>query len=348
MKFVVEITNTTPIFSAAPGAGAITLDGQLASAGRGFPYIRQRRMKVVKEQEDGTLQPVAVPVVPGNTMRNLLRRTMLKHFIEPALAGEQISIGAYAAAYAGNATGNPEGLPATFDETVLLRKHPFLGLFGGGPRFLQGRLKVDFLWPIHSDTARVLGEGYEGQMIAGHITDTVWTRRVDPVQKMKDEDSSEAIRGGSDAVNGWVTDLLKEAQKAAKKKGTKTSQESKDGEEAVEVNVRGLNAFNAHEVVVPGVNWVWRFSVDQPTDAQVGLILAALTKMQSERIAGGNAKDYGEFRINNILVDGESVWTAGQMDTNNTEHYLDAFAQAIDEMSASEFEQFVAGSKQGA
>lgn len=52
-------------------------------------------MNVVAEMGDGELKAVPLPVVPGNTMRNLLRRTILKEIIEPTLLekASQLSIG---------------------------------------------------------------------------------------------------------------------------------------------------------------------------------------------------------------------------------------------------------------
>lgn len=340
MEIQVILRNVSPIFSAAPGANTIALNGTINPPQGGFPLTRQRTLKVAAETPEGAIKPVYVPVVPGNTMRNLLRRTMLEKLILPCFDdGQQVGIGAYAAMYSGNATGNPEGAPSTFDEVVTMRSHPFIGLFGGGPRMLEGRLMVDSMFPIHMNSLRVIGPGHESRMISGNITDVVWTRRVDPILKMNETDGASVIKGGASAANQWITDLLESNKaKSAKKKAKDEPDEASFDDVKV---ARGLNAFNAHEVVVPGVQWVWRIAVDQPTEAQVGMILSAISHIQSARVAGGHAKDYGRVVIEEVELDGQSVWSGTQLD-ESTGGYMDALASAMDELDIASFDQFVA------
>lgn len=337
MDIQVTLTNLSPLFSAAPAVSSISLDGTINPAGGGFPFTRTRTMKMVAPTMDGEMKTAYVPIIPSNTMRNLLRRSMLKNVLEPALTGNvQLSVGAYAAIYSGSATGNPDGKPSSFDETVETRNHPFLGLFGGGPRMLEGRLQIDSLYPIHTNASAVIGDGFESELISGSITDAVWTRRVDPFTKITDTDDIEIIEGGAGAVNDWINAWFINA--ADKKKASKT-----DINDADKV-ARGLNAFNAHEVVIPGVRWVWRFTVVRPNDAQIGLILTALSQMNKLRIAGGHSKDYGRFAINSIQVDGKDVWTQGALN-DDMAHYSDALAESLDGMTADQFERFAASAK---
>lgn len=348
MQIEVVLRNLTPIFSAAPGSNYIGIDGTFnpPMGSSRFPLTRARTLNVVADTDDGVAKIVPMPVVPGNTMRNLLRRTMLKAAIEPTLCanGAQLKVGAYAAAYSGNASGNPDGIPSSFDEVVAMRAHPFLGLFGGGPRMLQGRLSVDNLWPIHQNTLRVVGTDYINDSLRGRITDIVWTRRNDPVLEMESAEDAAVIEGGANAANGWITDLLNASN--AKKAKAKAKD---DGEEVADENApRGLQAFNAHEVVIAGVKWVWRIGVDNPTDAQVGLILLALNKIENERIAGGHAKDYGRIAIEGVSINGNPVWAPGGISDPSTEKYFDAIAQALDSMSGAEFEQFATSAKKEA
>lgn len=346
MQIEVVIRNITPIFSAAPGSNYVSLDGTInppMGASR-FPLTRARTMTVVADSGDGVAKPVSLPIVPGNTMRNLLRRCMLKEVIEPALRDKsaQLSIGAYATAYAGNSSGNPDGVPSSFDEIVTMRSHPFLGLFGGGPRMLQGRLMIDSLYPIHQFSQRIIGSNYINDSIKGSITEIVWTRRNDPVLELGGTDDVAVIAGGAQAANDWITNLLA-STKAKKGKSAKQADDSADSSDD---NGRGLKAFNAHEVVIGGVKWLWRINVDRPSDAQVGLILLALNKLANQRIAGGHAKDYGRFVIEDVTLSGESVWTPSGVSGQSTELYFDAIAESLDSMTSSEFEQFAASAKE--
>ena len=346
MKFEVVIRNLTPVFSAAPGASTVTLEGVInpPEGVSRFPLTRMRTMGVVADSGDGEVRVENLPIVPGGTMRNLLRRAMLKHVVEPALRAKeaQLGIGAYAATYAGNSSGNPDGVPSAFDEVVSMRAHPFIGLFGGGPRMLEGRLMVDSLYPIHQHALRVIGSDYINESLKGRITQIVWARRVDPILQLGSAEDASVIAGGVAAVNGWISDLMA-STKAKKGKGKKGEEAAT---EAVEDSARGLKAFNAHEVVIPGVSWLWRISVDNPSDAQVGLILLALSKLNSLRIAGGHAKGYGEFEIDAVRMDGESIWSCGSVAGEGLGRYWDAVSEALDAMTPVDFERFAASAKE--
>lgn len=341
-KINVILRNLSPIFSATPGGDSISLTGEFNPPGGGFPFTRTRKMQIPASVGEGGLKPISLPVVPGNTMRNLLRRSILEHLVVPQLSGwARLSVGAYAAAFAGSATGKPEGV-ATFDDMVATRAHPFLGLFGGGPRMMQGRLTVDTLYPIHQHAQRVLGSGYEERMIGGRITDVVWQRRVDPILKVREEDAQKVIQDGRQALTQWAVDALKTSAASAAKRGAKKSAEPEAESEAGE-NARGLNAFNAHEVVIPGVDWLLRIELERPTEAQVGLVLAGIAKLPQMNIAGGFSKGYGKNQIEAIEVDGESVWDGGTF-TESMAGYFDAMAGALESLDADGFERFIASS----
>lgn len=341
-KINVILRNLSPIFSATPGSDSIGLSGEFNPPGGGFPFTRTRRMQIPASIGEGGLKPVPVPVVPGNSMRNLLRRSILEHLVVPHLAGRaRLSVGAYAAAFAGNATGKPEGV-ATFDDMVATRSHIFLGLFGGGPRMMQGRLTVDTLYPIHQHAQRVIGSGFEERMLHGRITDVVWQRRVDPIMKVREEEAQEVIQDGRQALTQWAVDALKTSTAAAAKRGAKKSAES-EAEPEQEANARGLNAFNAHEVVIPGVDWLLRIELERPTSAQVGLVLAGIAKLPQMTIAGGFAKGYGKCQLESVDVDGESVWAGGSY-TESMAGYFDAMAEELESLDAASFERFIASS----
>lgn len=336
MKFTVIARNQTPIHSSDPVKSTITLDGTIGAT-RGFPFIRMRSTLLPYADSEGVMRTGRVPCVPQNTMRNLLRRAMLEQVMDVQKERGSIDVGAYAGAYAGNATGNPEGIPSSFDETIKVRGHVFFGLFGGGPRMIKGRLSVDSLYPIHAYAARVLEEGLEDRFVSGKILDAVWIRRVDPISKVDEEKAVEVIKGGAQAVTDWSIASLANARKA----------KGKDAEGAEdELTARGLNAFNAHEVVIPGIDWSWRFRADRPTDAQVGLILKGIKNIVDleMQVGGGHARDYGKVTIEDVLIDGQSVW-AGDSYQDSTLRYFDALADALENISAQDFEEFVGTEK---
>lgn len=346
MKIEVILRNISPIFSATPGSDTISLDGRYNPPGGGFPLTSTRKMRVPASVGEGALKPVAVPVVPGNSMRNLLRRSILEHFVMPQLTGrDRLSIGAYAAAFAGSATGNPKGV-ATFDDIVATRAHVFLGLFGGGPRMMQGRLTVDTLYPIHQHAQRLLGPGYEERMLSGNLVDVVWSRRVDPILKTRDENAQEVIKDGPQALTQWAVDAMQASAAKSAKRGAKKGADEAEPAAEEGNSARGLSAFNAHEVVIPGVDWLLRIELEKPTDAQVGLVLAGLAKIPQMTIAGGFAKGYGKNQIEAVNLDGEAVWAGGSyVDSSELNRYFDAMAEQLETLDASGFEAFIASTE---
>lgn len=344
MKFEVVLRNLSPVFSADPQKVKVTADGDFVSAKErsAFACTRVRRLSVAStDTESGGFAIKDVPVVPGNTMRNLLRRTMLERIVLPQLKGNTLlSIEAYAGAFTGAANSKPEGSPATMSETVTIRNHPFLGLFGGGPRMIQGRMKVDTLYPIHRDCLRIIGDGYQEGMVSGQITDLVWLRRVDPITKLTEEDAAQVIQGGVDTAVQWVVDLLA-ASDAKKSKRAANDDEKTEPADAEEV-AKGLGTFNAHEVVIPGIDWVFQINIDNPTPAQQGMILQAIAKMPALSLAGGHAKGYGRFKIKDVVVDGRPCWVNDYYsDDKLITAALDALDEALDELNGKDFEYFV-------
>jgi CRISPR type IV-associated protein Csf2 len=332
MKISVVVRNQTPIHSSDPVQAKITLDGKIQSANErlGFPLIRMRGIQAPLIFGDGTVRMGQLPCVPQNTMRNLLRRAALEDILAPLRGSSSLAVGAYAAAYAGNATGNPEGQNSSFEETIRIRQHCFLGLFGGGPRFIHGRLSVDNLYPIIPSAARVIGQGYEDRYVTGDIKSVVWMRRVDPIKQVRDEVQASIIADGPQAITSWC---LADVERQSKRK---------DAEEEGADNSRGLNAFNAHEVVSPGIDWVWSLKISNPTDAQAGLVLKAIKTIADlgMQVGGGNARDYGKIEIQDVVVDGESVWMGDEY-SDQVMPLFDALAEDIDKVSASDFEDFI-------
>lgn len=339
MKISVIFRNETPIHSSAPTKSTIDANGTIGVP-NAMPLTRMRTMRVPAPGMDGSVSIRPLPCVPSNTMRNLLRRSALDTVFNQLRGKATLDVGAYAAACSGNASGNPEGVAASFDETNAVRKHVFLGLFGGGPRMMKGRLSVDTMYPIVPDAARIIGDGFEDRMISGQILDVVWQRRVDPVEKLAFEAPEELITNAHSAITAWS---IKNQENKAKSAGKGKAAES----EGAGANERGLNAFNAQEVVIPGLDWLWGVRLENPSKAQAGLVLKAISDIAQRgmQVAGGNAKDYGKVNIQEVLVDGQSVWD-GQSYTASMETYLDALAESLDEITADDFANFVKPSKE--
>lgn len=338
MQITVVMRNLTPIHSSEPVKDTIGLDGTIGKP-KGFPFVRMRSLKVPVDSADGVTKVVHLPIIPANTMRNSLRRSILNTVFGSLRGRETLSIGAYAAACSGNASGNPEGVAASFDETMEVRGHVFTGLFGGGPRMIKSRMSVENMYPIHRDSARVIGDGFEERMISGNvrdILDVVWKRRVDPIEKNSDEETEQLITNARQSITEWAIN--------AQDRKAKSKAKDKPAEEGDEASAtRGLNALNAHEVVLPGIDWAWNILLDRPTEAQVALVLKGIQDIENNAllIGGGNASGQGRMKIQEIRLDGERYDPHG----DRAMQLGDALVEALDQLSAEQFESFVRPSK---
>ena len=266
--------------------------------------------------------------MPANSLRHELREAMLEPIFDELRGKHSLTIGAYAAAKSGNASGSPDGVAASFDERMAISQHPFLGVFAGGPRMIEGKLKVDAAYPILADTLGLLGDGYEGLAASGKITNVEFKRRVDPIVSIAPEDAP-LITDAESAITAWSNDAA----------GPEAGDEEDGGS-------RGLRAFNAHEVVIPGVHWLWRISLRNPTEAQRGLLLLAIEALNGRHFGGSSSLAYGQIQIKSVSVDGNEVWDGGGLiDDDIVTTACGAWAEAIDTISPTDFEAFASSAK---
>ncbi|EPO5509172.1 type IV CRISPR-associated protein Csf2 [Pseudomonas aeruginosa] len=339
MKIEVILQNLTPFHSSVPGDSRVDLQGRWAS--EGFPCIRTRTMRFARigtdNDEDAPTVGV-VPIVPANTLRHTLRSRMLNQILDQIRGKATLSIGAYTALSAGSASGNPDGVKATFAEIKTTAQHPFLGLWGGGPRMTEGKIKVDSAYAITQDYLPLLGPYEElATNSKNRLLEVAFTRRVDPV--LGQPLDQELIVGGAAAI----TEYSNQQANIRRNKKLKGGESAADEER----QARGLNSFAAHEYVIPGVNWLWRISVRNPTDAQRGMILNALQELHGEQVGGMSRLEYGRFHIKSILVDGSPAWDGQTLDSTN-EHvasWLSSLADSLDEIEAGSIEAFAKSEK---
>lgn len=314
----VLLKTLTPYHSSAPGADYVSLDGKFGRKGPGmFPCVRTRAMPVIVRGEDASTKRVYVPIMPANSLRHVIRANILSDIIDAFRDKYTLSADAYAAAWCGNASGNPEGIAATFAEISAVQMHPFLGLFGGGPRMIEGKISVDNAWAWPQDAA-TMASAYADYTNPSQVTDIVWKRRVDPIAKIG-EDNVQVIANGVMEVTQWCARALEKKEEGAE-----------------EEKSRGLQAFNAHEVVIPGVYFAWAIDFKRkPTQQQLAAVLWAIQKMNGMHIGGGSALGYGKVEVADVMLDGNSIW-AGGID----ERYTDPWIECLDNIEPAAFESF--------
>lgn len=335
------VRNKTYAHSGSPEEARVNLDGRLSP--QGFPLTRTNRMSVPSSipkpnPQTGELETRnnSVPFIPENTVRNRLRNLILSTMFDQLHATSRaIQLSCFATLQAGSATGNPDGIPATFDEMHRLGQHFFIGLFGGGPRMLKGKLKCDGFIPLIPSAARILPPGYEDRFTNDRITQIRFKRRVDPVTKV-DEEECAIIKDASDAITAWGLD------KAEKKLASKSK-----SDESTETEIktsRNLDSFTAIELIIPGVDFLSRVRLVSPTDAQIGAILQAYEKVSTITFGGGHGLGYGEFELQELTLNGDSVFEFGGL-TKAAQPYLDAFWDEVAELDVETLEAYAASNK---
>ncbi|EMO4361378.1 TPA: type IV CRISPR-associated protein Csf2 [Pseudomonas aeruginosa] len=339
MKIEVILQNLTPFHSSVPGDSRVDLQGRWAS--EGFPCIRTRTMRFARigADNDEDIPTVGtVPIVPANTLRHTLRSRMLNHVLDQIRGKATLSIGAYTALSSGSTSGNPDGVKATFAELKTTAQHPFLGLWGGGPRMMEGKIKVDSAYAITQDYLPLLGPYEElATNSKTRLLEVVFTRRVDPV--LGQQLDQELIDGGAAAITQYSNQQA-DIRRNKKPKGSEAVADE-------DKQARGLNSFTAHEHVIPGVNWLWRISARNPTNAQRGMILNALQELHGEQVGGMSRLEYGRFHIKSILVDGKPAWNGHALDSTNEQvaTWLSSLADSLDEIEAGTIEAFAKSEK---
>lgn len=310
-KIQAVFTLTSPLHISDPAPAAVGLDGKFAD--QGFPCIRTTTMPRLV---DGELR--YIPCVPANSMRKILRMHLLAQIEEQLAARAQpLTLNAYAAAACGAATGAPDGIQATYQERRDIAAHPYLGLFGGGPRMMHGKLSAGAALAITPDTLN-LAAGYEHLAAGGKITAIQWIFRKDPLASV----DSDIIAGGAEAISA--------AQAAA-----------------LESKERGLAAMNCHQVVIPGVSMVFEAKLTDPTGAQLGALLSAIFALPSRPLGGKSSHGYGQVALQSVTLNGEEIASQGELDMDNTmaNDAMTAWGEALETITAADLEAFAASQK---
>ncbi len=272
-----------------------------------------------------------VPVIPANDLRGRLRRFAARMVFDVLLAkNEKISLDAYHGMTCGAVTGSPGGR-LTFEEATQASRHPFLGLFGGGPRLVRSALQVSTGWPILASTihAGVLSEDLQTEVpcpIGSEwlLTQRLFFRRIDDAIRFTDGYAETVVRDFGPRVTQWIASVsaVKKAReidtsKTQKEKGRRSRAASPDTEEDVDESTSSqkanlpppsrlqLQGFNAIEFVVPGTRFYLEFLLDETRVEKpgLGLFLHALREFILQQNLGGWTKNgFGRFEVAQVTI----------------------------------------------
>ena len=340
------ITTNSPLHIASAGSGRYDPATQSFCYQGGFPCTRVQEMKIASDGEtDDNGNYVAkinrVPLIAANNLAGRLRRHAAKLFLAALRGkGQTVNINTYSALMCGAVTGAPDKREMTYEEFNTFSAHPYVGLFGGGPRMLPRNVRIHDAVPITHATSVLAGntghphaEGYAQDGIS--MTNVLMFRRNDDIKELIDVDTqSSSITDYEEAFNARQSVII--AEKASKKAG-ETSEGAKSSTET----------FSAMEIVVPNINFSSVFELDVDNLAQVGLFLASLDSFaQTERLGGQSRNGFGRFTLNDVIItteEGEqidSIFNNGDMNKENdlVKTCLDAWYKAAEQVDSTEID----------
>jgi CRISPR type IV-associated protein Csf2 len=144
----------------------------------------------------------------------------------------------------GAVTGQPTpGID--FDLAIRSGVHPFLGLFGGGPRLVRSSLQISPAWAITSMTlkAGVVPYRYESTCVTddSYLLRSLFFRRVDDALEFYSGTTSLTVQNYSETVVKWLKD---------------EGLQSADRDTAAVRSKLRIRTFSAVQYVVPGTEWL--------------------------------------------------------------------------------------------
>jgi CRISPR type IV-associated protein Csf2 len=281
---------------------------------------------------------VYLPVFPANDARGRLRRVAAEELFRIVKSrGERLSLETYHGIICGAVTGqlNKE---STFDLALQSGKHPFLGLFGGGPRMVNSSYQVQTFWPITSTTikCRLVPAHYEDKKIpAVRLTRAMFYRRIDDALVFSNGQTELIVQEYSKGVANWIKEL-----------GSATTD---TGEKAR--SSKQLHTFGAVEYVIPGVRFysVIKVDIQRAGLGSLGLLIHTIAGFANKQGIGGWTRcGFGDFDSEYHLVTPDNIRVPmltktetgyePNADAEQVAAALDAWAAASEQITAASLE----------
>ena len=291
------------------------------------------------DEEKKPQRSTEVPVFPANDMRGRLRRLAAEVIFNSLKSRDQkISLEVYHGMTCGAVTGQPvKGL--SFDVAIRSGVHPFLGLFGGGPRLVRSALRFSPLWAITNTTlkAGIVPMRYEGDRVIDdlYLLKPLFFRRVDDALEFNTGSASLVVKGYSQAVPEWMV---------------KEGSQKKEGNSEASRSALRIRTFSAVQYIVPGTRLFFDAQIDTARTglSALGLLIHAIADLANKQAIGGWVRNgFGRFETDLSLVSADGsrlpVLTKqeGKYTPNATgliEDALDAWAEAENNINVEELE----------
>lgn len=345
------LTLTSPLHINVPGKSYFDWEtGRFCGDnGSATPCKRVTTMNLVQDSdEDGVPQNCVVPIIPANSLRGRLRRKaadiVFNHFLSK---GERLTLAAYHVLSSGSSSGSPDKDLPTVQEVRACAEHPFLGLFGGGPRMMRSSFRVDTGFLVSPETceAGIVPPAFQKRKADLRRSRQVFMfRKIDDALAFSNPLTGEIVKDYHQSMDEWM-DAREEAKNARKAKKEAKGNESKGNKKPSKLDV-----WSSFETVVPGSPFFVRFENTGIHDMHTGLLLLSLEALFNDQNLGGWVRNgFGRYTVKDmVLTEGGSthkLFVEGDgkisLDRSNTkiQAILAEFEEALESINAGELEE---------
>lgn len=292
----------SPLHIAAPGPARLKMSDwepvyyESRSSHDSLPLTMIQRLPVLNP--DSTL-PVKLPVIAANNIAGRLRRHAAEKVINVLMAkGQKITTQTYSALTCGAVTGNPDGRNVQFSEYKETRMHPYIGLFGGGPRMMRRYVRVFNAVPYTDKSefmfSRVrhpnLNQAHKSRFKTDDDMIQRWAfRRIDDLESLANMPLATA------SIDSFASTIADRQKQIMEERAKLDDDETK--------NRYHTRAFSALEFVMPGVTFPLSFELNV-NEAQLGLFLLTLDSFAAtERLGGHSRNGFGQFSLDDVVIE---------------------------------------------
>jgi CRISPR type IV-associated protein Csf2 len=351
-KYIIHafLTTVTPLHIASPEKARVDTDTmEVIYTSKGAPMTPIQKLAVYGP--DNKMHEV--PVIAANNIMGHLRDHISSKVIDVLIAkGQKVAMATYSAMTCGAATGKPDGDDVTFDEYRAARRHPFVGLLGGGPRMMRRYVWAHNAVPF-MDATRIMFERMRHPNLDedAHCIKAIDRRKLvyrwlnnrnDDVQELK------SLSQMQEGIESFEEKIIARQALILKDKKDKDKERSGDSDGETKPNDRNTTrSFSVFEFVIPGVVFPIVFELDV-TKAQLGLFLVGLDSFtKSDRLGGHVRNGLGQFSFSDVVIqndDGDVVaqnvfhQSRLQQDHEFVAEHLLAWSQAAAEITGAELD----------
>lgn len=313
----------TPLHITSPESARLDVSTMKVVYGdsMGIPLNQVQKLNVMEMGGNSR----AVPVIAANNVMGRLRRHGATKVLDVLRSkGQKIAVATYSALQCGAATGKPDGRDVLFTEYRETRLHPYLGLFGGGPRMMRRNVRCFNAVPYMDSTAFMFVRNKHPYLDEAVHKTAQDSRRLTQFWILnRNDDLRELVNVGQAQASIENFDAEINARQQAILADSKANAEG-----AESTSRHSTRSFSSFEFVVPGVYFPVCFELNV-TDAQLGLFLLSLDSFAATERIGGHARNgLGQFSLSDVLItDGGGAVLADGLFAESRLNQADSFVQ---------------------